>query len=301
MNKSYRFTIIIPHYTKSGTTLLERAVSSIPNDKYIQVLIIDNSPMPINSDIYNNRKNIQILYSDNAKGAGHARNVGLDNARGKWLLFLDADDFFVKGAFDIFEEYYTSSNDILFFKMTSVISNTMEIATRHKMYNKIIDDYFITNNEYDLRCSHPSPCAKMVRTKLVKDNNIYFDEVPSRNDVVFGLKIGLAAKNIGVDTRVVYCSTLLKGSITTTINLKNIESIVDVNIRKNKMLKLNGYKKSESVMYPIITSLRYGIKPFSKLFFKALITNNLFVGYNRWLRTFIKRKHLKNREYQIKE
>ncbi|HHX70563.1 MAG TPA: glycosyltransferase family 2 protein [Gallicola sp.] len=301
MSKLYQFSIIIPHFTKSDTDLLERAVASVPDDESLQVLVVDNSPLPIDANLFDKRKNVKILFSDNTKGAGHARNVGIDNAKGKWLLFLDADDFFVNCAFDVFKEHYESASDIVFFKMTSVFSDTLELASRHEPYEKIIDDYFETNNDYKLRCSYPSPCGKMVKTNLVKENSVYFDEVPASNDVIFGLKIGLIARNINVDKRVVYCATVQKGSLTNTVSLENIESRFGVNIRKNEMLKQNGYKKTESVIYFIMSSIRFGVKPFLKLFYKAFVTNNLFVGYDRWFKTLLSKRHLKNKEYKVKK
>lgn len=294
MSKLYQFSIIIPHFTKSDTDLLERAVASVPDDESLQVLVVDNSPLPIDANLFDKRKNVKILFSDNTKGAGHARNVGIDNAKGKWLLFLDADDFFVKGAFDVFKKHYDSSVDIVFFKMTSVFSDTMETAERHISYEKIIDNFFINNDEYPLRCSYPSPCAKMVKTKLVKGDNILFDEVPASNDVMFGLKVGLAAESIFVDNEVVYCATVQKGSLTNTISLENIESRFNVTIRKNKLLVENGYKRSASVMYFIVSSLKFGLNPFFRLLYKALVTKNLFVGYDRWFKTFLSQKHLQN-------
>lgn len=109
------FSIIIPHHTKTDTILLERAVDSVPDKDQIQILVIDNSPLPIDTNLFVKRKNVEILFSDKSKGAGHARNVGIENAKGNWLLFLDADDFFVKGAFDVFKKHYDSSVDIVFF------------------------------------------------------------------------------------------------------------------------------------------------------------------------------------------
>lgn len=296
-----KFTVIIPHYTKSDTKLLERAVLSIPDTEDIQVLVIDNSPIKIKKDLFSYRENIQILFSDNSKGAGHARNIGLKQAVGKWLLFLDADDFFIENAFDIVDKFIDTESDIVFFKMTSKYSDTLEEAHRHIPYEMMINQYFRDKDEYKLRCEYASPCAKMVRLSFVKENNIYYDEVPASNDVMFALKIGLLAKEIDVSNHYIYCATVEKGSLTNTISLQNIESRFDVNIRKNKMLKDYGYKRSTSVMLHIVSSVKYGFRPFFRLLFKALITGNLFVGYNRWFKTVLKNKNEKNKSYIIKE
>ncbi|MGB4205614.1 MAG: glycosyltransferase [Bacteroidales bacterium] len=298
---SITISIIIPHYTKTDTLLLERAVGSIPDNKDIQVIVVDNSPISIDKNLFDKRSNVEIYYSDKTKGAGHARNIGLQHAKGIWLLFLDADDFFTDDAFDLLEKYLKRDKDIVFFKMTSVYSDTMEPATRHEHYEAVIDKYLKDKDEYHLKTQWPSPCGKLVSNELVKRNNIIFDEVPASNDVMFGLKIGLTAKKIAADSNYIYCITVEKGSLTNTISLKHIESRFDTNIRKNQMLKEHGYKKTNSVMIFIIQSIKYGPVPFIRLFFKALWTGNLFVGYQNWLKTLVSLKYRKNKNYLIKE
>lgn len=294
-------SVIIPHYSKSDTDLLERAVKSIPDSKELEVLVVDNSPIRISEKVFYYRSNVEILFSDNTRGAGHARNIGIQHAKGKWMIFLDADDFFVDGAFDLLKEYINSDNDLVFFNMTSVYSDTLEPATRHESYERKVHNYFIDRDEYPLRCHWPSPCAKLVSTDFVKINNILFDEVPASNDVMFALKVGLAADRIAVDKNYLYCATVEKGSLTNTVSLKNIESRFDVNIRKNNMLKEHGYRRSSSVMAFIVHSLKYGPIPFIKLFWRALITGNLFVGYQNWINTVMKKTPDRNKKYIIKE
>ncbi|MCK9499264.1 MAG: glycosyltransferase [Bacteroidales bacterium] len=301
MPTSYHFTVIIPHHTKSGVVLLERSVNSIPDDESIQILVIDNSPASINQNLFKTRSNVKVLFSDRTKGAGHARNVGLQHSKGKWILFLDADDFFLNDAFNIVRKYIQSSYDIIFFKPTSCYSDTFETANRHIAYAKIIDNYLCNKDDYKLRCSFPVPWSKMIKKDFLKNNGILFDETPASNDVIFSLKTGLAANTIFADKAEIYCITVTKGSITNTISLKNIESRFDVSILKNKILKANGYKKDTSVMLFILSSIRFGIIPFSKLFFKALITGNLFIGYNRWFKTLLKTNKNKNTAYKVKE
>lgn len=78
MRSPYHFTIIIPHYTKSNTSLLERAVSSIPDDEHLQVLVVDNSPLPIDANLFDKRKNVGIIFSGTREEAVHANNIGID-------------------------------------------------------------------------------------------------------------------------------------------------------------------------------------------------------------------------------
>jgi len=75
------FSIIIPHY--DSFDLLQRAVASIPDCEGIEVIVVDNGPHKISECVLGSyRKNVRILYSEIGKGAGRARNVGIQNSNG---------------------------------------------------------------------------------------------------------------------------------------------------------------------------------------------------------------------------
>ena len=284
-----------------GTELLERAISSIPEREDIEIIVVDNSINPIRQDLFHDNPAASIYYSDNARGAGGARNEGINKARGKWLLFMDADDFFTPNAFRAFDQYIYTNNDIIFFKPTSIFSGTNELADRHLVFCDEIDVYLKTGDEYGLRYQEfDVPWAKMIRREFVLENSIEFDEVPASNDVIFSLKTGLAAKRIAASNETVYCVTVTKGSITNVKSLKNLESDFDVRIRKNELLAMHGLKRECSLLNPIFKSRKYGIKTMMSFFIRAIKTGNLLVGYDRWLKTII---HLKNNksEYIVEE
>ena len=279
--------------------MLSRAVSSIPIREDIEVIIVDNSLNPISPSLFDDNKMVTILYSDNKRGAGGARNDGLKRASGEWLLFMDADDFFTENAFNSFDSFVYTDNDIIFFKPTSCYSDTLELADRHYVFCKEIDEYFITGDEFDLRCNEfDVPWAKMFRADFIRENKIDFEEVPASNDVMFSLKTGLNAKRITASEDVVYCVTVTKGSITNVVSLRNLESIFNVKIRKNALLVKNGHKRLCSVANTIRKSAKYGLGIFFRFLWTALITGNLFVGYRRWFKTILSYKK-RNKEYLI--
>lgn len=281
----FSYSVIIPHFTKKGTELLIRAVNSIPQREDIQVIVVDNSPVRIPEDLFAERQNVSIFYSDNTKGAGHARNVGIEHANGKWLHFLDADDFFTEGAFDEFDRYRESDYDIVFFKMTSCYSDTYEPAHRHTHMTKLIDVFLDEPDNDTIRYSEV-PWAKMIKFSLVDNNAIRFDEVPVSNDVIFCLEIGLYAKKICADNSVVSCITICRGSLTNVESLCNIETRFSVALRKNKILKKHGKKKMASIMKYIYQARKYGFVPVVRLLYKGFLAGDLFVGYRNWFRTW---------------
>src|SRR5699024_3371812 len=115
----YNLSIIIPHY--NSTSSLKKLINTIPDVNEIQVIIIDDHSDAehknelIKFEKHFNRSNVEFYNNDpNKKGAGACRNIGLLHARGKWLLFADADDYFLEGFFDTVKKYFNSKCDVVF-------------------------------------------------------------------------------------------------------------------------------------------------------------------------------------------
>ena len=89
----FSYTIIIPH--KNCPDLLKRCVDSIPVRDDVQIIVVDdNSDEDKKPSIERKGMEVVLLDASSSKGAGRARNVGLKHAKGKWLLFADADDYY---------------------------------------------------------------------------------------------------------------------------------------------------------------------------------------------------------------
>ena len=148
------YSIIIPH--KDIPDLLMRCLRSIPVSEDIQVIVVDdNSP---EADTYLekypelSRPYLEFIRTTKGGGAGYARNVGLDHAKGQWLLFADADDFFVEGMYDMILSYNDSEADIIFFKMKSVLSDNVNLEiVRDAHINRRIEQYFTDGDEWPIR------------------------------------------------------------------------------------------------------------------------------------------------------
>ena len=82
------YSFIIPH--KNCPDLLNRCLDSIPVRGDIQVIVVDDNSDADKKPIIN-RGDVELVLLDamNSKGVGHARNVGIEKAFGKWLLFPD--------------------------------------------------------------------------------------------------------------------------------------------------------------------------------------------------------------------
>ena len=206
------YSVIIPH--RNSVAFLRRAVESIPQRDDLEVLVVDNSTEVIDLSFLTGRTTL--LSSEPSRGAGGARNVGIQNAKGRFLLFLDADDRFLPEAWTHFDKYLESDQDIAFFKMTSVHWPDGSRASRHKVYNRLIDLYTRDKGREQLffLLRMTIPHAKMVCSTFITQAGIDFQEVAVSNDVLFATKVAFLAKSIAVDDGEVYEITSSSGSLT---------------------------------------------------------------------------------------
>lgn len=202
-----KYSIIIP--CRDRLELLQKAIDSIPERNDIEIIVVDNSDTPIGNEKLKPRK-LSILHyiiSDSKKGAGHARNVGLNYINGDYTIFLDSDDYFMPKAFEAFDKYVDSYYDIVFFDSNSIRLSDQQPSTRHKRIHKQIMDYLQTHNEDQLRYQFVNPICKMFRSGFLKDGQFQFQEVKVSNDLMFSTITGHYAKTITADSAVVYMIT----------------------------------------------------------------------------------------------
>jgi glycosyltransferase involved in cell wall biosynthesis len=284
------YSIIIPYCDTPD--VLTHAVQSVPCRQDIEVLVVDNGREPLDKSFFIERQNIKILYSPHGKGAGRARNVGLAQATGKWLLLLDADDCFTNDAFEHLDKQLSATEDIVFFKFTSnILLNKNSKESRHIELNTAIEQYWHTHDENVLRYNWPSPCGKMIRMQLITEHKIRFEETHAANDVMFSLLTGYYAKNVKAVDATIYCVTTRDGSLTTTSSLQNLTDRIEVSARYNKFVRsrhLARYQKS--IMYYIYTACkRHGLMAAIRLLCHSIaIGNNPFVGITHWITTYKK-------------
>lgn len=121
------YSIIIPH--KNCSDLLKRCVDSIPERDDVQIIVVDDNSDEGKKPLLQDRIGLEVVLLDDlqAKGAGKARNVGLELANGEWVIFADSDDFFHKSFWGNVDDYVEDKTvDIRYFCVDSVDSDTLK-------------------------------------------------------------------------------------------------------------------------------------------------------------------------------
>ena len=302
------YSIIIPHHNTPD--LLERCVNSIPERNDIDVYVIDdNSNKKYQQQIANickSRSNITYFPTFESLGAGYARNIGLKNIHSQWVLFADADDYFLPDAWSHLDKHLNDTADIIHFHSTSCFSDTGAPGDRHVQLAKIIDDFIVHPNDVTegwLRFNYNEPWGKMIRASLILSHSICFQQTRWANDLLFSTKIGAYAKKIAADKAQIYCVTIAPGSLVHQHSMESRKCRYEVILQHNAFLRQIGKPQFQ---YSLMYSLRWatklgGIKAvweFIQLGRKY--DANFFIGADKWiLNFFMSKKEYKNKEKYI--
>lgn len=241
------YSIIIPH--KDIPDLLIRCLNSIPERDDVQIIVVDDNSK--DAETYKekypelSRPNLDLYLTKEGKGAGYARNVGLDHAKGKWLIFADADDFFSPQLLFLLDKYKEAEEDIIYFDFRAVMSNEITKVSGRDTHAKIgnfIDEK--SNTIDDVRYMHIVPWAKMIRRELVEKNNIRFQEIRWSNDVYFSTHTGVKAKKVRVVKEISYIVTERQESLSNNKDKSLLELRVrtQAGIDSYNLARINGYQ-----------------------------------------------------------
>ena len=230
------YSFVIPHH--NTPVLLQRLIDSIPQRDDIEIIVVDdNSDDDKKANII--RPDVRTIFIDkeHTKGAGGARNVGMDAASGNWILFADADDFYKPKFLEVLDEYKDDPIDILFFNVVSVNSDTLQpIDSRSKLIRGLIQNYDGSSERaQELIFLCYTPWRKMQKLSFVRKYGLRFEEIPKGNDVFFTYLTGYFVKEWKVDRREIYTVTYSSDSM--SYNLNRFKSY------KNSLLSLRKRSK----------------------------------------------------------
>lgn len=197
-----KISIIVPCY--NADKFIERCIKSIINQSLekIELIVINDGSTDNSLEIINKFKGNKIIkiISKQNEGLTKTRNIGLSQAKGEYIYFVDADDY-LEDKFALEKLYNIASRlnlDILVFdyfldngiekKYTKSFKNTEEIIIDKKIYFKaLIEKKYLA-----------TMWNKIIRKNLFTENNILFlENVFMQEDLNASLKLVFCAKRIG--------------------------------------------------------------------------------------------------------
>ena len=199
-------SILMPVYN-SEKFLLE-TVQAVINQSYIdwELILVDDGSTDNSKEIctklMNDDKRIKYIFQENL-GVSHTRNVALENAQGKYIVFVDSDDLihkdYLKLLVNSMNKYNTDLSVCNFIERK--ISNTgkvedinREFCPKEVMEMAEMKDYIMDFGNSGLL----NPLwNKIYKNQIIKENNITFDEkVETGEDFIFNLQYFRKVKKI---------------------------------------------------------------------------------------------------------
>jgi glycosyltransferase involved in cell wall biosynthesis len=197
LKNSIFFSVVIPTYNSQSTIL--KTLQSVQKQvfKNFEIIIVDDGSLDntvslINNFISVNNIKIKLIKQHNSGGPASPRNLGIINAKGQWICFLDSDDYwFANKLNDVFLDLKHNKN------IDVITSN--EVMIYKKKIKKLVYGPFTKNFYLDLlkNGNKLSTSATCVNKNFLIEKNIFFIEdniFSSVEDYDFWLQI---AKNNG--------------------------------------------------------------------------------------------------------
>ena len=245
-----KVSIVVPVYNTSD--YLNECMDSLVNQTFTDTEIIciddgssDNS-LEILKEYENKYSNIRVFSQENS-GQSIARNKGIDYSKGKYVYFMDSDDYLELTAI---EEMYdiASKNDldVLMFKLINFDDGSDEKYTRRyyempflrKWNKKVFNLEDIGEKALDMAVSPP---GKLFKKELISD--IKFPENLIFEDNVFFAEVMIKAKRVSFYDKHLYNRRIRKNSTTQKRDLKSADTIKISNMIIDLAKKYGVYEK----------------------------------------------------------
>ena len=228
-------SIIIPVYNTEE--FVEEAVRSIMNQTLqdIEIIIIndgstDNS-LSIIRKLANEDYRIQV-YSRGNQGPSATRNQGISIAKGKYLYFMDSDDYLEPEALEsCFFKCEENALDFIFFDADILNKETnFNIHLNYQRKDCTSPDTLYTGSQLftilvEKNKYSPSPCLNLINTKFLKEINLLFLPGIIHEDQLFSTLLYLQANRVMCIHKNFFKRRFRSDSIMTRkFSLKNIDS-----------------------------------------------------------------------------
>lgn len=229
----YAVSVIIPMYNREH--IVGRALESVFRQtlKNIEIIVVDDGSVDDSVAVVQNYQKDHYdlkLFEVKHNGPGLARNVGIKNAQGKYIAFLDSDDFVPERAYELL--YQAAENGDCDF-VVGQIARKIDTVNRGKWYvpekiAHVIRRYEEKNcaQGYDIAIINPSMCNRMVRRDFILEHSLLYDGELFGEDMIYNLKLFRLARKATAIDEIVYCYETNYNSGNSTVSTMTLEPVL---------------------------------------------------------------------------
>lgn len=245
-------SIIIPVY--NGEKHIEKCIRNVLKQTYsnIEIIVLNDGSTDKTKKILENMAsesgNLKVINKNNS-GVSDTRNLGIKLASGKYVIFLDSDDFLEKQAIEKMMVKVKENNfDILIygFKVNGSSNRSNDTETLKKLCKSSVNKNDILKSVISTKNNIFGYVWRALYSKeLILKNNIFFPKgIKISEDYMFFLNAINCSKNILIDYNEYYMYNINDQSM----SIKYIPSLLNDMIYVNKWMYENVVKDKEFLL-----------------------------------------------------
>ena len=249
-----KLSVIIPVYNTGK--YLRKCLDSILKEKIkdMEIIIINDGSSDNSIDIikeYKEKYKSKIVYFDKEnEGQGTARNLGIKNSKGDYLCFIDSDDYINEGTLETALDIALKEDlDILYWNIDWVYEDGK------RKHQNIFNPVYKNDDKIGYLLSDPSPCNKLIKTKLIKDNNLFFPTDCIYEDFAFIPSLMVYSEKIKYTDKITY--NYLQRNNSTMNQLSYNKKIMDILKAYNHLYKSVAPNYMDELEYIAIMQIIY--------------------------------------------
>ena len=232
-----KFSIIMPAYNAEES--ISKSIDSVLSQTYsnYELLVIDDCSTDDTYNVVKKYSNVKLLQTPVNSRQGAARNLGLYNCSGDYILFLDADDIYFDN--QVLEKL---ANTIISKEYPDIIYCGMQITGRRDLI--IMPDEENISKAYRLgQNKWMNVTSLCIKTSFIKENKITFPENIRYEDVLFAFQAIEKAKTFSYTNFITYVYINTDNTTTTTYTysqaLDTVKLIEELTKLKDSISKEN--------------------------------------------------------------
>lgn len=279
------FSIILPIYNVEK--YLKECVDSIQAQTFkdYEIILVDDgskdSSPAICDELAEKDGRIKVIHKPNG-GQSTARNMGLEKAEGKYVIYLDSDDFITSDSFfqDIYDKIQETDSDIVLYKYSKYFddSKTLDKCTFTLDFaENITDSEEMLETLVKKDAYYGMAWVKAFRREMAIENGVVFDTNLVCEDMDWYFNLVLCAEKISAIDKSYIAYRQRAGSVTSTLKLRNLTDYIFTMEKWNEKIKSSDMseKKKNALMGAL-----------------AKYYSNMFITYIR-VKDSEKKKHVK--------
>ncbi len=263
-----KISVVLPVYNVAN--YLRKCLDSLVNQTFkdFEVICVNDGSTDLSLSILEgyslSDSRFKIITQEN-QGLSGARNTGIEQVEGEYVLFVDSDDWLEENALEVLYEHVKGfSSDITMFKFKYYNENTEEYSEGPFTNLEVIDPSFFTGNFYYMdvidiifKISH-APFNKLYKTSFLKENDAKFLYGSYYEDLEFFYKVFLKAKKVSVLPEYLYYYRIRDQSISTSGDEGSFDIFNILETTKQHFLDAKVYNqiKQDWLMF-VIVNLKY--------------------------------------------